>query len=293
MLGGSAVANSVTGITSWPDQKDLLPVLSAGLTAAIAWNYITRRLRLPSSSTHALFGGILGSVFAGSLSTKFIVWGAPNDIIHATGVWKIGLSLFLSPLCGFIAGYFMLSVVNVLLARATNRINQTLKALQWITVAVLAFSHGANDAQKAMGIILLGLHALGLSNGLLIPLSVRLACACGITLGVLSLTPGIVKRVGTEIYRLRPVHGLMTQIASATVILTASLIGGPVSTTQVISSSVMGVGGADRIKGVRWLAAKEMLIAWFLTIPLTALLAFLIYWAIFQWSSHLLVVSGS
>ncbi|MBI4533310.1 MAG: inorganic phosphate transporter [Candidatus Melainabacteria bacterium] len=277
MLGGSTVANSVTAITSCPGEFNLLPAITSGLLAAIGWNFITRSLKLPSSSTHALFGGILGAVYAASGNTKYIVWGEPNSIIHSTGVWKVALSLFLSPLIGIMIGYLMLTTMNLLLARSTTRINRTIKLVQWVTLALLAYGHGVNDSQKAMGVIVLSLQASGLGDGFTIPFWVRLATGLAITAGVASLTPGIVRKVGSEIYKLRPLHGLTAQLASATIILTASLAGGPVSTSQVVSSTVIGVGSADRLKGVRWLAAREMLIAWFLTIPATALLSGLIY----------------
>ena len=174
-------------------------------------------------------------------------------------------------------GYLALTAMNVLLARATTRINRTIKLMQWFTLAMLAYSHGVNDSQKAMGIIALALQASGLGNGSTIPLWARLGTGLAIAAGVASLTPGIVKKVGSEIYRLRPMHGLTAQVASATIILTASITGGPVSTSQVVSSTIMGVGSAARLKGVHWLAAREILIAWFLTIPATALLSGLIY----------------
>jgi len=281
LFGGSAVAYSVVGITNWPARADLLPVLFCGLSAAILWNYLTRLLRLPSSSTHALFGGILGAVFIAEGSAARIIWGQPGNIVDATGVWRVGLSLFVSPVVGIAFGYATLQLAQLLLIRATTKVNTYITGIQWLTVAVLAFSHGANDSQKAMGVIMMALKAAGLNDGNEIPLWVRIVTGLAISLGVASLAPGIVKKVGSGIFRMRPLDGLASQVSAGSIILGASLTGGPVSTTQVISSSVMGVGAAERFKGVHWLAAQEMLIAWFLTIPGTALTAAVIHEAIF------------
>ncbi len=289
LFGGSAVANTVAGITSWPARSDLLPVLVSGLAAACLWNHMMRWFKQPSSSTHALFGGIIGAVFAGTGSTEYIVWGGFNSIVDSTGICKVFLSLLLSPLLGIAVGYAALKIATLLLMRASSRITPTIMALQWVTVAALAFSHGANDSQKAMGAIVLGLKAVGIDTAGTIPLWVRVTTGMAISLGVVSLTPGIVKRVGTQIFRLRPLHGLMTQAASAGIIFSASAVGGPVSTTQVIASSVMGVGSAARLKGVHWAAAQEIFLGWFLTIPGTALLASLTHLVVFKGLvSHLL-----
>lgn len=277
IFGGSLVANSIQAVTSWPVGPSLVSILAAGLLAAVIWNYITRLLRFPSSSTHALVGGILGAVYAASGDFKYIVWGTPGNIVHATGVCKVVMALFVSPLVGFAVGYLLLGIANFCLRNATTRVNKPIKELQWLTLAILAFGHGANDTQKAMGVIVLALQALGHTSHFEIPLWTRVATGTAMVLGVAALVPGIVRRVGTGIYKLRPIHGLATQISASLILVTASLTGGPASATQVISSAVMGVGTADRIKGVRWLVAKDMLIAWFLTIPCSAFVATVLY----------------
>lgn len=291
LFGGSAVANTIRSITSWPSSPDLLPVLASGLAAAVLWNYTTKLLRVPSSSTHALVGGILGAVYGASGGSDYIVWGQANEIFNATGVWKVVLSLFVSPLVGFVGGCLVLKLAYLLLLRASLRVNETLKKLQWITTAALAFGHGANDTQKTMGVITLGLAAGYLGHEPGVPLWVRLLTGTAMCLGVASMVPGIVKRVGSGIYDLRPLHGLATQIASASILVTGSLTGGPVSATQVISSTVMGVGFADRRKGVHWLVAKDMFLAWFLTIPCAALLAWGVYGAAFHWLENWLTAN--
>jgi len=276
LFGGSAVANTIGAITSWPAHPSLLPVLAIGLFSAIAWNYATKLMKVPSSSTHALVGGIVGAVVAGGRGFRYVVWGTPDHIMHANGVWKVVLSLFLSPLIGFVAGYFCIVLAVFLLLKATTRINEPLKKCQWVTVAALAFGHGANDTQKAMGVIVLGLNAAGVAHSSEIPLWVRILVGTAMGCGIVSLVPGIVKRVG-NIYRMRPIHGLVTEFASAVVVLAGSATGGPVSASQVIASTVMGVGTAQRRKGVHWLIARDMLMAWFLTIPCAGALAAFLY----------------
>jgi PiT family inorganic phosphate transporter len=220
----------------------------------------------------------------GAGGIKYIVWGNP-DIIHPTGVWKVIITLFVSPVVGFVFGAFVLLLLTLLFLRATMRISNLLRFLQAGGTAVLAFAHGANDPQKSMGIIMLALHAAGFHFAEGIPVYVRIAAGIAIVLGVVSLAPSIVKRV-SHIYRLRTLHGLSAEMASGAVVLFGSLTGGPVAASQVISSSVMGVGSAARRKGVHWLIAKDMLLAWFLTIPCSALLACVIHTFIVQWVSY-------
>lgn len=284
-FGGSAVANTIGSITSWPSEPRLLPVLASSLFAAIVWNYATKLLRVPSSSTHALVGGIIGSVVTASGGWQFIVWGTPGHIIHPTGVWKVILSLFISPLLGFAGGYICFALGMFLLMRATTRINKWLKLSQWLSVGALAFGHGSNDTQKAMGVIVLALNAAGWTHNTEIPLWVRTLVGLLMSAGIISLVPGIVRRVG-RIYRMRPFHGLATEVASAAIVLAGSATGGPVSASQIIASTVMGVGTAERRKGVHWLIARDMLVAWFLTIPCSGLLACCTYEIFFRWMSH-------
>lgn len=281
LFGGSAVANAVRSVTSWPERSDILPVLAAGLFSAISWNYLTKILRFPSSSTHALFGGILGALLAAS-GTKYIVWGDFN-LWHPTGVCKILISLFISPMLGFFAGYVMINLVTMLLSRANQEVNRWLKFCQCITVALLAFGHGSNDPQKTMGVILLVLHATGVYSGQEIPFWVRAACGVSIALGVMSLAPGIVKRVGSGIYKLRVVHGFVMEAAAGAIVVLSSLTGCPVATSQVISSTIMGVGSGERYKDVRWLVARDILISWLLTIPCAGLFAYVLYISVFHW----------
>jgi PiT family inorganic phosphate transporter len=284
IFGGSAVAYTIRSITSWPDDPALLPVLANGLFAAILWNYITKILKVPSSSTHALVGGIIGSIVAATGSWKYIIWGDPDHILQSTSIYKVVFSLFLSPLIGFFAGFICFFAVLLLLLRASSRANKGLKQMQWLTTAALAFGHGSNDTQKAMGVIVIALNASGVSAEHAIPLWVRLLVGTAMAFGILSLVPGIVRRVG-GIYKMRPIHGFVSELSSAAVVLLGSATGAPVSASQIIASTVMGVGAAQRRKGVHWLIARDMLMAWFLTIPCSALLSAASHALIFHWIS--------
>jgi PiT family inorganic phosphate transporter len=282
MLGGSAVAKSIGALTSWPDDMSILPVLASALFAAILWNYITKIIKVPSSSTHALVGGILGALYAGGHSFKYVIWGDPGYLIHPTGVYKVVISLFASPVLGFAAGYLFYKIVMFALSRATTRVNKPLRGLQWITVALLAFGHGANDTQKAMGIVLLALSAVTHGGITEIPLWVRIISGLAMACGIASLVPGIVKRVGGGIYKMRPLHGFVTEASSAIIVMVGSATGGPVSASQVIASTVMGVGTAERKKGVHWLIARDMIVAWMITIPFSGLLAYIVFELLFR-----------
>lgn len=276
LLGGSAVAGSISKISSWPADPSLLPVLSSALTAAIFWNFITRVFGVPSSSTHALVGGVLGAVLAGSGGFQYILFGDVGWLVNATGLSRIIISLFVSPLCGFAVGYVLLILSVLILRRASNELNRQLKQLQWIAVPLLAFGHGANDSQKTMGLIVLSLYSAGLGSRTEVPLWVRVITGLALALGVVSLVPRIVRRVG-GIYRMRPLHGLVAEGSSGVIVLVASLTGGPLAASQVIASTVIGVGTAERKKGVQWVIAKEMVRAWCLTIPCSGIVGFIFY----------------
>lgn len=282
LLGGSSVVGAVHDLTSWPKRPDFIPVLITALCAAILWNYTTRLLRVPSSSTHALVGGLIGSMVAAAHGFKYVNIGHINDIIHSTGVTRVLLSLFISPLIGIAAGYLLLRIAALLLVSATPVMNKVLRLLQWITVPILAFAHGANDTQKAMAVIVLSLQSCGISHSGLVPLWARIITGIAMAFGVIMLAPGIVKRVGYDIFKLRPLHGFVVEVASESVILTASVIGGPVATSQVISSAVVGVGSSQRMKAVRWLVFKDVFAAWFFTIPCAGIFAYVLYALIFH-----------
>lgn len=281
IAGGTAVAHTIQAIALWPTGVAILPILMSALVAAIAWNYVTRFLGIPSSSSHALVGGILGGLFA-SGGSQLIAWGHVNFLWNATGVTKIFASLLLSPLVGFAAGFVLLRLFTVLLSRATMKANEFVQRAQWLAVPALAFGHGSNDPAKSMAVIILALNAAGTEQILAVPVSIKIVTGMAMVLGVVSFAHTIVKRVGTGIYKLRPLHALTSELASAAVVIGNSATGGPVSASQVIASSIMGVGAGARFRGVQWLVAKDMLVAWALTIPCSAFLSAVLYAALFS-----------
>jgi PiT family inorganic phosphate transporter len=240
-----------------------IEVIFAALFSAILWDIITWLVGIPSSSSHALIGGIIGAVGV----------GAGLKAIQMGGLEKVLIALFISPIIGLLAGYLFTKLVFFLARGASPRINWFFKRSQIFTAVALAFSHGTNDAQKTMGIIALGLVTTGYLPTWVIALS-----ASAISLGTAFGGWRLIRTLGGKFYKIRPVHGFSTQVTSASVILSAALLGGPVSTTQVVSSAIMGVGSAERVNKVRWGVAGNIALAWLLTIPSTALFAAGLYW---------------
>jgi len=265
-LFGVAVARTIgsqIAVTSAVNETMLI----AALISAIFWNLITWRLGIPSSSSHSLIGGMVGAVIVGS------GWSA----IQLGGLEKILIALFTSPILGFLFGYAVLRITFALSWNATPKINNFFRRSQIVTALTLALSNGANDAPKTMGIITLALVIGGYIPGFDVPgwviLTSSLMIALGTALGGLRL----IRTLGGKFYRIRPVDGFASQLSSAVVIIGASVVGGPVSTTQVVSSGIMGVGAAERANKVRWGVARDILITWALTIPISALIAIGVY----------------
>jgi PiT family inorganic phosphate transporter len=268
-LFGTAVAQTIgkniIDISTF-DTKVLslsISLVIAALIGAIAWNLITWFFGLPSSSSHALVGGLIGAVL--------VAYG-PDKILWK-GLLYVIASLFLSPLLGLLFGMFFLKRTLHFFRGATPQAKHFFNRMQILSSIALSFSHGANDAQKSMGLITMSLVILGLSPTFHIPFWVIASCAAAIALGTASGGWRIIKTMGSKIYRLRSVHAFCAQTSSAVVILGAALLGGPVSTTHVVSSSIMGVGAGQRISAVRWGVAKNIIIAWFITIPASAVMA--------------------
>lgn len=268
---GVAVANTI-GNEIVDSEAISLEVLLAALISAILWNLFTWYMGFPSSSSHAMIGGLVGAVLIGA------GWTA----IKVEGLEKVLIVLFTSPIIGFVFGFIILRLIFLLAWNATPRINGFFKKGQIFTGLSLALSHGANDAQKTMGIITLALLIGGVIDTFIVPQWVIFACASMIALGTSLGGWKLIRTLGGKIFKIRPVDGFSSQLASSTVILGASLIGGPVSTTQVVSSSIMGVGAGERVNKVRWGVAREIATAWLLTIPATALIAAGVYWIIMQ-----------
>jgi PiT family inorganic phosphate transporter len=265
---GVAVATTV-GEGLLLDSSIDVAVVVAALFAGVIWNLITWYVGLPSSSSHALVGGLLGSAVVSS----------GLGVVQPAGLGKILLALFLSPPIGLIAGYLVMRIVLLATRNATPAISAVFRRLQVATLIGLALSHGTNDAQKTMGVISMGLLAAGYLDRFEVPVWVIALSAGAIAFGTSLGGWRLIRTLGGRILRIRPVHAFSSQVAGAAVILSAALVGGPVSTTQVMSSAIMGVGAAERLSKVRWLVLRDMLVAWLLTIPVTAVLSALAYFA--------------
>jgi len=268
---GTLVADTIAGIVTVAP-GDAVQVIGAGLVAAVIWNLLTWRRGLPSSSSHALVGGLVGAALAeGGLNA--VNWGG-MDGWHPVGVFGTLFALAISPVLGAIAALLVIRALRRLGRRATRRWQLVTSNGQWVTSAALAFSHGANDAQKSVGVIAALLLAEGRIDSLSTPAWVIPACAVALTAGTALGGWRIIRTVGQRIYRIESVDGLASQTASAGVILGASLAGAPTSTTQVVASSVVGIGGGRRRwRHVNWVTVRDMGLAWLITLPASALLA--------------------
>lgn len=247
-----------------------LDALVACLSAAILWNVLTWFFGIPSSSSHALIGGLLGVA----------IFAAGVHAINLQGLYKVLYGLFLSPLAGFFVGFMMLRVIYFLARAASPRINEFFKRAQFLTAVGLALSHGTNDAQKTMGMITLSLMIGGVLTKFTVPFWVIAVSAGTMAVGAALGGWRLIRTLGGKFYKIRPVHGFATQMTSAVVIFAASLGGAPVSTTQVVSSAIVGVGSSERLSKVRWTMVGDILMAWMITIPVSGLMAAGIYWMI-------------
>ena len=283
LLGGTAVANTIgkfIDLTGVPALLSLT-VLVSGLAGAIVWNLFTWWKGIPSSSSHALIGGLIGAVVL-SVGGDHVVWGFSQLAEgHVTGVMKVLAALILSPVIGFGVGYLLHTVARHATRAAHSKLNRPLRHGQYLTAAALAFSHGANDAQKSMGILTLVLLLGGFIPTFEVPFWVMLSCAAALTLGILSGGWRIVRTLGFAIYKVRPLHALDSQLTSAGVILTASMVGAPVSTTHVVATSIMGIGASEHPRAVRWGKAREIVTTWLVTIPASAGVGAIVYALIF------------
>ena len=241
-------------------------VILAALIAAIIWDLFTWWICIPSSSSHALIGGLLGATIVYSSSFQSIMW---------TGVFqKIVIPLFTSPLVGFLMGFLLMSSLYKAFSNwSQNKVNVVFLKLQVISAGFVAFAHGNNDAQKTMGIITLALISGGALDGDAgIPLWVKLACATTMALGTSVGGWRIMRTMGCGVTKLQSASGFAAETSAAIVIETMSFFGAPVSTTQVITTSVMGAGTAKRVSAVKWGTAKGIVTAWVVTLPITMIL---------------------
>lgn len=267
---GTQVAKTVGADIVDPSNSSQVIVLCA-LLAAIVWNLITWYLGLPSSSSHALIGGLIGAGFAGN--------GFNLAVIKGDGVGKVIAGLIASPIMGFVIGYFVMVGLNWLLIKATPHfVNKWFKRLQLFSAGFMAFSHGGNDAQKTMGIITLAIltYEGRPGNTFQVPIWVILLAASAMAAGTATGGWRIIRTMGSKIIDLKPVHGFAAETSAATVIEVASRLGFPVSTTHVISSAIMGVGTSHRMSAVRWSTVGNIVKAWVLTIPVCFVLGVVI-----------------
>jgi PiT family inorganic phosphate transporter len=271
-LFGVAVARAFGTGVLLPASVDPTTVLAATFSA-VAWRWLTWRWAVPASSSHGVIGGMLGAgLAAGGLGA-----------VNLAGLWRVLLSLFISPVIGLIAGYFLTALLYRLAENATPRINGFFRFSQVFTALALALSWGANDAQKTIGLLALGV-AASQGQAFSIPAWTILLAMGTVALGSLTGGRRLIRKLGGKFYRIRPIHGLAAQLASAGVSFIATSVGAPVSTTQVVSTTILGAGAAQRVNMVRWGVAAEILWAWVLTVPATVALGALGVWVL-RWLS--------
>ncbi len=277
-LTGTHVAKTIgSGIVN--SELITLTVIFCALLAAVLWNLLTWYLGLPSSSSHALIGGLLGAAIV----------KAGVDVVHVTTLMeKVIIPMFTSPILGFVVGFsFMLFLVLLFYRANPQKVNKRFRKLQLISSGLMAISHGSNDAQKTMGIITLALLAGGVlhkapGGDFDIPIYVIIVCALTMAAGTMNGGWKIIKTMGHKIIRLKPIHGFAAETSAAALILTASHFGIPLSTTHVISTSIMGVGSTLHAHAVKWRIVGNIVIAWVLTIPACMILSSIIYYSIYH-----------
>ena len=270
---GVKVAQTIgQGIVNTDMVKGCQALVLAALIAAIFWNGLTWYLGLPSSSSHALIGGLMGAAVA---------HGGVRVLHGGSIALKVVLPIFLSPLAGFVGGYlFMLAIAWLFHKAHPSKVSSAFRRLQILSSAVMATSHGSNDAQKTMGIITLALFLGHKIPVMEVPSWVKVACAVAMMLGTATGGWKIIKTMGHRIFKMVPVHGFAAETSASLVIFGASFLGAPVSTTHTISSCVLGVGSSNRLSAVRWSVAGNMIVAWVLTIPATALVGAVCFYAL-------------
>ena len=243
-------------------------IIIAGLVGAIIWNLLTWWVGMPSSSSHALIGGMIGA----------IIVSAGVAALNGWGILKIVLTLIISPVSAIITGFIIMKIIfAVCHSFKPAKVNLAANRLQVVSAALMAFSHGSNDAQKAMGIIALALLSGGYIETMEIPIWVKMACATSMALGTSAGGWRIISTMGTKIFKMESINGFAADLNSSIVIFTATFLHLPVSTTHVVSGSIMGIGSAERVRAVHWGVARSMLVAWVVTIPISALMSAIIF----------------
>jgi PiT family inorganic phosphate transporter len=271
LLGTHVATTIAKGIAD--SQFVVPPVIIAALISAILWGLLTWYFGIPSSTSHSLMGGLAGAVVA----------HAGRSALHTKKLEEIAAFIVISPLLGFIMGMILIVVILWLFRGVAQRkVNVAFRKLQLVSASAMAFTHGQNDAQKAMGIICLALITYGKlsvvpGHDIHVPLWVKVGCATMMALGTASGGWKIIKTMGSKIVKLRPIHGFAAETASAIVLFTTAHLGIPVSTTHSITGSIMGVGASMNASAVRWGVAGNIVVAWVLTIPASAALAALVF----------------
>ena len=258
-IGGDIVSN-----TQIVDEK----IIIAALFGAIVWNILTWWFAMPSSSSHALVGGMIGAVLVsvGSIGLNF------------NGIGKIVIALVASPVVAWFLGIIIMNILFRLFgSMSPHTVNNKFRKMQILSAAAMAFSHGSNDAQKSMGIITLALFSGGFISEFEVPTYVKILCASAMAAGVALGGQRIIKTIGGKIFKLEPISGFAADLNSSITVFSATLLHLPVSTTHVVSGSIMGVGTAKRINAVHWGVAQQMVTAWVMTIPCTAVMGALAY----------------
>jgi len=263
---GTHVAQTVGGGIVHADMiRGCQALTLAGLSGAITWNLLTWYLGLPSSSSHALIGGLIGATLA---------YKGPEALNFSSIFYKVLIPLCISPLAGFLAGYLMMLALSwIFFSAHPRRVNKAFRRLQIVSSAFMATSHGTNDAQKTMGLITLALFIGHKVPDMTVPFWVQLSCAVCMALGTATGGWKIIKTMGHKIFNLEAVHGFSAETSASVVISAASSFGAPISTTHVISAAILGVGSSKRLSAVRWGVARRMTVAWVLTIPASGMVA--------------------
>ncbi|WP_248925472.1 inorganic phosphate transporter [Paenibacillus hamazuiensis] len=272
----SEVAKTVGGKIANPANiPNGMPIVIAALLAAIIWNLLTWYFGIPSSSSHTLIGSLAGAVIAGA-GVDFVNWKGFIEIIEI---------LILSPIVAFGTGFVIMWIIKLLIISGGNssrsKLNRVFRTLQIFSAGLLSFSHGGNDAQKAMGVIVFALVATGVQQDLQVPLWVKLLAATAMGLGTSIGGWRIINTVSKKLIKIEPINGFASDLNSSIVIQTSTAMGMPLSTTHVISSSIIGTGSVMRFYDVKWSVVTKMVMTWVITIPISIVLSYIIYKIIF------------
>ena len=279
ILGGTAVAFTISGLLLLPSPEQTLLVLLVALLTATIWNIVTWKFGLPTSSTHSLIGGLIGGGIAAA-GMSSIYWGLDElttPPFEVVGLVKILLFFIISLVIGFFGSYLVHKSTGILLRNAERTINRPIVFLNWCAAGIMAFANGSNDSQKQLGIIALALFSAGLSSATEVPLWSRVVCAALIAIGTMSGGWRIMNTLGRRIFKIEPIHSFDSQIFSSSSLALSTLAGAPVSSTQIITMSVIGVGVAENPRKVKWSVGTHILIAMLCTIPVTMVISAALY----------------